>query len=102
MPEVSMPVPAMPAAQRFSATGYAGFRRHQDLEVGGVKVAQSRQIRFGGGSRLEPFKQPFRFFHAYLVTKYGAVLLEFDWHQTISRMLRIMSTDPSPMSAEPE
>src|ERR1035438_8906711 len=86
----------------FRPTGDAGFGRHQDLEVGGVKVAQSAQIRLGARPLLEPVEQPFRLLHAHLVAKYGAIPLKFNGHQTISRTLRIMSTEPSPIRARSE
>jgi len=60
------------------------------------------KIDLGGPLVLKPFEQGFRFIHTNYVTKYCFVLVVCDWHYTISFTLSTMSTEPSPMRADPE
>ena len=76
--------------------------RQQHLQVGGMQMAARRKIDFGEWLLLQPFEQSFGFVHTDYIGKKRTVLLEFDRDQTISRQLRIISTDPSPSRADPE
>src|ERR1035441_10261575 len=76
--------------------------RHQNLEVGGMQMGAGRQVHFRGGLFLQGFEQRLGFFHSNHFPKYHAVFLVFYWHQTISRIFRIISTEPSPIRAEPD
>ena len=51
---------------------------------------------------LQGFEQSLSLFHSHYISKNYAVPLEFNRHQTISRIFKIINTDPSPISAEPD
>src|ERR1700691_1822404 len=65
-------------------------------------MAAGRKVRPGGRGVLEPLEQSLGLLCTHVITKRGPVLFVFHRHQTISLMLRIMSTEPSPIRAEPE
>jgi LmbE family N-acetylglucosaminyl deacetylase len=83
-------------------TGYDRPSRHQHLQVGGMQMDAGRQVHFGRRFTLQPFEQPLGILDSHHIAQYSAVPLEFNGHQTISRILRIMSTEPSPIRADPE
>src|ERR1035441_4249972 len=85
----------------FRPTGDTRFGNHQHLKIGGMKMGAGGKIHFARGLLLQRFEQSLGLFHSHYISKDHAVSFEFDRHQTISRIFRIIKTEPSPISAEP-